>query len=1044
LDVTAEDKAIVNTLFSITPKEMWRSVPQPLEGTCDWIVADDTYMKWFWEEKRDNLLWIESPPGYGKSVLARFLVDHHQKRGESVAVCCFFCNSTVEAQSHGTSILRSILHQLFTKNPGMIKHARLAHQTQGPQWVENLATLVTIFENCLEDPNLGNTVIIVDALDEYQDINNPDHLRWILAAMNQSSERQSSLRVILTSRPQPSLLNRLRPVAQLIQLDSVENLPRVKAGLQHFINQEVLDLTTSKSLSDTNRDWLVKKLTAGCQGSFLWVSVAIRSLHEVAGISIGVMEDTLQSPPTELWRMYQNILEKVTFADREWSNHLLQIIVAAYTPPTISQLNFMSAVYQCKGDLGRIPDYIQENFGDTIRNLWGGLVLISDGRACLHHKAMKDFLTDTTDGATTDFGMSHFTENQAKLTMAQNCIWQLKAMKGAQGSISFDFAYAVHNAARHFKEIEHDAKENLFGQLMELYEDESIVTMWRDSHLERARLIATLNLKMTLTAFFEDPLSIPDLSKDVQQWMQNDNLEKNASNVRVASYFGHIRVFRSLLNADVSRYNQVFQDGWTPLCTALDRGQASMVAAILSQGVDVESVSKGQKAIHFAARHSDPKFVQMLLEHQANINSKTGQGATPLSLAAGLGFNNVVEVLLEAKADTQSADLEGDTALHRAARNGHEDVVRVLLLDGAKIEDRNNRGQSPLFIAVQNGKVGVARILLNKLVDEPIDTNHPGILHAAARCGNDDILRLLLDKEIDVKAKDNSGCTPFVYLKADCEPGRIESFLAKGAEINEELQDGTTLLHKAAAQDKISTVQCLLRNGADVKKMTNYGDTPLHLAVSNLGHEEMFKALLDSGAKMEARDDAGNTPFHRAIISWRSQMTLRILKNLGADIEAKNGVGETPLQSAIRKLNAGLVIALIEQHNAHLDVYTSDGMSIIDLADFSYIRLLAEYRVKRNLDFQLPYKLFAVTEVPQMDDNAFQNEKGTLGSVLLKKFELIQLLIKHKMKLDKWRNNISDIKMEVVFTKPYRVEHEATTDPVSAGAGEVTTENTVT
>lgn len=90
---------------------MWRSVPEPIPNTCDWIFGDETYTTWLLgRQQSESLLWIESPPGFGKTVIARFLVEHHRKRRDAVAVCCFFCNSNIDAQKHGTSILCSLLH----------------------------------------------------------------------------------------------------------------------------------------------------------------------------------------------------------------------------------------------------------------------------------------------------------------------------------------------------------------------------------------------------------------------------------------------------------------------------------------------------------------------------------------------------------------------------------------------------------------------------------------------------------------------------------------------------------------------------------------------------------------------------------------------------------------------------------------------------------------------------------------------------------------------------------------------------------------------
>lgn len=142
------------------------------------------------------------------------------------------------------------------------------------------------------------------------------------------------------------------------------------------------------------------------------------------------------------------------------------------------------------------------------------------------------------------------------------------------------------------------------------------------------------------------------------------------------------------------------------------------------------------------------------------------------------------------------------------------------------------------------------------------------------------------------------------------------------------------------------------------------------------------------------------------------------MRILGANVEARNGIGETPLQTAIRKQNAGLVTSLATV--ADLSVHTADGMSIVDLAEFSYITLLKDYIIKERVDLQELYKVFIWTNEKGVvhDDNAFQKDTGTLGSVINKKFTTIQHVIQVMMKLDRLQSNIADIKMEVELRNP--------------------------
>jgi ankyrin repeat protein len=70
--------------------------------------------------------------------------------------------------------------------------------------------------------------------------------------------------------------------------------------------------------------------------------------------------------------------------------------------------------------------------------------------------------------------------------------------------------------------------------------------------------------------------------------------------------------------------------------------------------------------------------VKLLLQAKANIEWKDFEGQTPLSRAAGDGYEAIVKLLLEANANTKSKDSYGRTPLSWAAKNGHNAMVKLL------------------------------------------------------------------------------------------------------------------------------------------------------------------------------------------------------------------------------------------------------------------------------------------------------------------------------------------------------------------------------
>ena len=112
---------------------------------------------------------------------------------------------------------------------------------------------------------------------------------------------------------------------------------------------------------------------------------------------------------------------------------------------------------------------------------------------------------------------------------------------------------------------------------------------------------------------------------------------------------------------------------------------------------------------------------------------------------------------------------------------------------------------------------------------------------------------------------------------------------------------GSTTLHSAAAEGRLSAVKQLLKNGAPVDAADGAtGETPLHRAASH-SHVAVISALLgaecERGAALAVADQEGNTALHAAASAEAAHELLRCSSDLQLHL-ALNKHGHSPMHVA--------------------------------------------------------------------------------------------------------------------------------------------------
>ncbi|TVU00349.1 hypothetical protein EJB05_54244 [Eragrostis curvula] len=212
---------------------------------------------------------------------------------------------------------------------------------------------------------------------------------------------------------------------------------------------------------------------------------------------------------------------------------------------------------------------------------------------------------------------------------------------------------------------------------------------------------------------------------------------------------------------------------------------------------------RGRNALHFAAAMGRLSTCEFLVDEVGiGANSLSGDGETPVLLAAAEGKVPVLAFLLGRGGDPAKPDSGGATPLHEAAEHGYDEAVRLLLSKGVDVDPLNYKG-TPLHLAANKDQEQVVKVLLEHGANVP-QHGCQSRLHTA----HDSVLRSFLEM---CKATGSGQA---------------------GADVNFKTSRGPTALLMAVDEGLIDIVKFLIEAGADPNIADPRGRIPIIYAAA--------------------------------------------------------------------------------------------------------------------------------------------------------------------------------------------------------------------
>ncbi|KAK9704482.1 Ankyrin repeats (3 copies) [Popillia japonica] len=222
----------------------------------------------------------------------------------------------------------------------------------------------------------------------------------------------------------------------------------------------------------------------------------------------------------------------------------------------------------------------------------------------------------------------------------------------------------------------------------------------------------------------------------------------------------------------------------------------------------------GTSPLYFAVQTDNVSVVKTLLKFGAKVNDTCRDGNTALHAAALYGSLPIVECLLNHKADARLTNAKGETARDVAINQGNTDIVNLL---AQPVETEKN-------ILIKSYYDKECMGFVSNMEDENCSDETPRCLHSAARIGDINIIRHLVDTGLSINSQNMYGCTP---LRIAARQGRVDVakfLIEKGANVNTRDSFNISPLHSATWQENPMISELLLQNGANVNSLDYYGN----------------------------------------------------------------------------------------------------------------------------------------------------------------------------------------------------------------------------
>lgn len=196
---------------------------------------------------------------------------------------------------------------------------------------------------------------------------------------------------------------------------------------------------------------------------------------------------------------------------------------------------------------------------------------------------------------------------------------------------------------------------------------------------------------------------------------------------------------------------------------------------------------------------------------------------------------------------------------------------------------------------------------------DKVHGNGKTALMVAAKQGDNDRIREMIEQGADVNRPNHNGGTLIMYAVLSGEPDTVSLLLEHEARVDAVAENGWTALMIAAVKGYADIGRLLLEHGAEPNQADIYLWTPLMRAVFEERLQMVRLLARHQRTRVNQRGENGVTALHLAVVKGDVD-SVKLLLAQGADPDIKDDSGRTALDFAKQNNNLGLLRIMDAEH----------------------------------------------------------------------------------------------------------------------------------